>query len=195
MRNKDENKEAIIREKAIEMIVEKGFDGLSMQKLAKAANLSASTIYIYFENREDLLNQLYIKVEKEFEQDALKGFDKNAPFATGLWQQWLARFQNVMKNPTAFMFYNQFRNSPLIKYKKIEEPEFTKIMRAFVKNAVAKNEIIALPVEIFWAIAYGPFYTLIKFHLDQASMSGKPFSLDERKMKGAFDLVLKALQP
>jgi TetR/AcrR family transcriptional repressor of multidrug resistance operon len=195
MRNKDENKEAIIREKAIEMIVEKGFDGLSMQKLAKEAGLSASTIYIYFENREDMLNQLYIKVETEFEQDALKDFDENFQFETGLWHQWINRFNNVRKDPVKYKFYNQFRNSPLIKHKKINDTKFTKTMSAFVKNAVAKNEIIELPVEIFWAIAYGPFYTLIKFHLDQASMSGKPFSLNKRKMKQTFDLVLKALHP
>ena len=41
------------------MIVKEGFDGLSMQKLAKAANVSPATIYLYFKNREDLLNQLY----------------------------------------------------------------------------------------------------------------------------------------
>lgn len=195
MRAKDENKEYIIRQKAIEMIVEKGFDGLSMQKLAKAANLSASTIYIYFQNREDLLNQLYIKVEAEFEQDALKDFNEDAEFAAGLWQQWMARFQNIMKNPVSFMFYNQFRNSPLINYRKMEENEFPNKMSAFVKNAVARNEVIALPAEIFWAVAYGPFYTLVKFHLDQANMAGKPFLLDEHKMKQTFNLVLKALRP
>jgi len=38
MRLKDENKETIIRQQAIKMIVEKGFDGLSMQKLALREN-------------------------------------------------------------------------------------------------------------------------------------------------------------
>ncbi|MBA4056563.1 MAG: TetR/AcrR family transcriptional regulator, partial [Marivirga sp.] len=64
MRTRDELKEQKIREKAIEMIVNEGFDGLSMQKLAKAANVSPATIYLYFKNREDLLNQLYISIEE-----------------------------------------------------------------------------------------------------------------------------------
>ncbi len=42
MRNKDEHKEKSIREKAIEIIVKEGFDGLSMHKLAKAADISVS---------------------------------------------------------------------------------------------------------------------------------------------------------
>ncbi|HOZ87501.1 MAG TPA: helix-turn-helix domain-containing protein, partial [Bacteroidia bacterium] len=59
MRIRDENKEAAIRKKAIEMIVNEGFDGLSMAKLAKAAGVSPATIYIYYKNREDLLHQLF----------------------------------------------------------------------------------------------------------------------------------------
>ena len=59
MRLRDEAKEQSIREKALEMIVKEGFDGLSMQKLAKAAGVSPATIYIYFKDREDLILQLY----------------------------------------------------------------------------------------------------------------------------------------
>ncbi|MGZ3932351.1 MAG: TetR/AcrR family transcriptional regulator, partial [Bacteroidia bacterium] len=43
MRTRDEQKESAIRQKAIEMIVKEGFDGLSMQKLAKAAGVSPAT--------------------------------------------------------------------------------------------------------------------------------------------------------
>ena len=42
------------------MFVKGGFNGFSMQKLAKAANVSPATIYIYFKDKEDLIQQLYI---------------------------------------------------------------------------------------------------------------------------------------
>ena len=184
----------MIREKAVEMIVNEGFDGLSMQKLAKAANISASTIYIYFKNREDLLNQLFIDIEQKFEKDALNKFDPEMTFEDGLWLQWKNRYRNISKNPLSFYFFEQFRNSPLIKHKDIQETDFRKKMNQFVKNAIAKNEIVTLPTEIFWAIAYGAFYTLIKFHLDQSTMAGKPFSLSEQKMKQTFNLVMKSLK-
>jgi AcrR family transcriptional regulator len=51
MRARDENKEQNICRKAMEMIVQDGLDGLSMQKLAKAAGVSPATIYIYFKDR------------------------------------------------------------------------------------------------------------------------------------------------
>ena len=58
MRVRDPGKEHAIRERALDMIVAHGFDGLSMQKLAKAAGVSPATIYIYFKNRDDLIVSL-----------------------------------------------------------------------------------------------------------------------------------------
>lgn len=194
MRAKDENKAAIIREKAIQMVVKEGFDGLSMQKLAKEANISASTIYIYFDSREDLLRKLYIEVQQYFENDALKNFDPTMNFEEGLWLQWENRYKNISENPIRFCFLEQFRNSPLIKHKDINHNEFRSKMQQFVQNAIKKGEIIQLPSEIFWAIAYGPFYTLIRFHIDKSDMSGKTFSLTENKLKQTFNLVMQSLK-
>jgi TetR/AcrR family transcriptional regulator, multidrug resistance operon repressor len=194
MRLKDDSKEALIREKAIEMIVKNGFQGLSMQKLAKAANISASTIYIYFESKEDLLNKLYIEVDEIFTLTTLKNFDPDMDFEEGLWKQWKNRFEYIQKHPMYFYFSEQFRNSPLIKHDDIKESPFRTAMNRFMKNAVKKGQLADLPVEVFWAIAYGPFYSLVKFHMDEANMAGAKFSLTEQKMKQAFSQVIKALK-
>jgi TetR/AcrR family transcriptional repressor of multidrug resistance operon len=194
MRAKDENKEITIRDQAIEMIVKEGFHGLSMQKLAKAANISPSTIYVYFNSREDMLNKLFFYVDDIFTKESLKDFDPKMGFEEGLWLQWKNRYRHILKYPLHFHFSEQFRNSPLIRHKDIQETRFKKSMKEFVYHAVKRGEIPELPVEIFWALAYGPFYTLVKFHLDQSSMTGKPFSLSDHKMKQAFALVMKALK-
>lgn len=196
MRAKDENKEWTIREKAIEMIVHEGFDGLSMHKLARAANISVSTIYIYFRNREDLLNQLYAAVVETFVQHTMAGFDPDMDFEAGLWLQWKNRYAYILKYPLQFHFSEQFRNSPLIK-KQDDAPEvvFKRAMQQFVANAVEKGEIVSLPREVFWAIAYGPFYTLVKFQLDHhASITGIPFTLSDELLQQAFQRTMKALR-
>ena len=55
MRISDPRQEKAIRDQALTMIVRDGFDGLSMHKLAQTARLSAATIDIYSQNREDLI--------------------------------------------------------------------------------------------------------------------------------------------
>ena len=195
MRKKDENKEIIIREKAMEMIVMEGFDGLSMQKLARAANISASTIYIYFKNREDLLTQLFIQVQQTFSDVALAGFSPDLSFEEGLWLQWKNRLRFILKYPVHYQFYEQFRNSPLINHSDINLSVFKNNMKHFVLNAIRRGERARMEPENFWALAYGSFYALVRFHLNEKSMMNENFKLTDTIMKQTFKLVLKALQP
>lgn len=195
MRKKDENKEIAIREKAMEMIVMEGFDGLSMQKLAKAANISASTIYIYFKNREDLLNQLFIQVQQTFSDVALAGFSPDLSFEEGLWLQWKNRLRFILKYPVHYQFYEQFRNSPLINHSDINLSVFKNNMKHFVLNAIRRGELARVEPEIFWSLAYGSFYALVRFHLNEKSMMNENFKLTDTIMKQTFKLVIKALQP
>lgn len=194
MRVRDESKEQAIREKAIEMIVKVGFDGLSMQKLAKAANVSPATIYLYFKNREDLLNQLYINIDEVFSDSTLKGFDPDMSFEEGLWLQWKNRFNHHTKYPHHILFMEQFRSSPLVDHKDIKITKFKAAMEMFFHNAIKRGELREFPLEIFWSIAYGPLYTLIKFHMSKKSLAGRKFSLTEARMREAFDVVVRALK-
>jgi TetR/AcrR family transcriptional repressor of multidrug resistance operon len=195
MRTRDEHKEKSIRETAMKMIVEEGFDGMSMQKLAKAAGVSPATIYIYYKNREDLLAQLYMEVQRTFMEVALKGFDPDMSFEEGLWLQWKNRLRFIMKYPVHFRFHEQFRNSPLVNQECITNiSEFKDNMKRFVMNAMLKGDIKRVEPEIFWAQAYGPFYALIRFHLEDKSIMSRKFKLSENIMKQTFKMVIKGLK-
>ena len=195
MRTRDEKKGAAIRQKALEMIVAEGFDGLSMQKLAKAANVSPATIYIYYKNREDLLNQLFNNVQETFFNVALEGFNPALSFEQGLWIQWKNRLKFILKYPVHFQFMEQFRNSPCINHSDINKSAFKESMKLFVMTAIIKGELKKMEPEIFWSVAYGTFYAMVKFHLQEITTMGNNFKLTDAKMKTAFDMVIKALKP
>ncbi|MBC9929723.1 TetR/AcrR family transcriptional regulator [Chitinophaga qingshengii] len=195
MRVKDEQKAVLIREKAIEMIVREGFDGLSMHKLAKAVGISVSTIYIYFKNREEMLNQLYIDAMALFSRETMRGFDPDMDFEAGLWLQWQNRYRFIRQYPLYYQFSEQFRNSPLIYQTDNRIDDFRHSMRQFHANALRRKQIPDLPVEIYWALAYGPFYILAGFHLQNAALAGKPFKLHETLLKQTFDRAILSLKP
>ncbi len=195
MRTRDEQKEEAIREKALEMFVKQGFDGLSMQKLAKAANVSPATIYIYYENREDLLRSLYNHVSDTFNQEALKGFDPDLSLEEGLWVQWKNRMRFIVNYPYYFQFFEQFRNSPLINHKEIRNLKFKENMSDFVKNAVKRGEMAKMEPELFWSLAYGSFYAILKFHLQEKKMMNEAFKLTDAKLKALLKMVVEALKP
>ena len=57
-----DKKKALVKA-TIELVNNNGFHATPMSKIAKMANVSPATIYLYFENKQDLLNQTYIDVK------------------------------------------------------------------------------------------------------------------------------------
>jgi len=195
MRIRDENKEVAIRKKAMEMIVKHGFDGLSMNKLAKAAGVSPATIYIYYKNREDLLNQLFHEAQRSFADAALRDFNPGLSLEEGLWIQWKNRLRYIEEYPMYFQFYEQFRHTHLINHKGVDISVFRENMMLFVKNAIKHGEVARMEPEVFWSIAYGSFYSLIKFHLQEKKLMTETFKLTDAKLKQTLKMVVKALKP
>jgi TetR/AcrR family transcriptional regulator, multidrug resistance operon repressor len=196
MRTRDENKEKSIREKALKMIVKEGIEGFSMQKLAKAANVSPATIYIYFKDKEDLLLQLCKEAGEKMADITLKNFDPSMSFAEGLKIQWISRAKYCIKYPEQVHFIEQIRHSPLQdKLMSIMSEKFKNAMDLFVTNAIRKKELVNVPVEVYWSIAFAPLYNLVKFHMSGKSIGGNKFVLSDKIMKDTFELVLKALTP
>ncbi|HKZ38497.1 MAG TPA: TetR/AcrR family transcriptional regulator [Chryseolinea sp.] len=198
MRTRDENKELAIREKALEMAVKEGFDGLSMQKLAKAAGVSPATIYIYFKDRDDLILQLWLQEVKKMVDATLKGFDPDMPFNEGLKIQWMNRARFCMENPASMHFLEQIKFSPYheICMKKMDNT-FLKAMSQFVHNAINRKEVVKLQIEVYWSVAFAPLYQLVKMHMSGRGLRGgtEKFVLDDKIMNQTLKLVLKALKP
>lgn len=197
MRTRDENKAQAIREKAIEMIVKEGFDGLSMQKLARSAGVSPATIYIYYKDRDDLIIQLWTDEMDKMVEATLEGFDPSMSFEEGLKIQWMNRARFCMDNPVSADFLEQLKHSPYhVEALKKMNPRFLDAMRDFVHNAIKRNELVKLPVEVYWSVAFAPLYTLVKFHMTGRGMRGnEKFVLDDKTMSLTLKLVLKALKP
>jgi TetR/AcrR family transcriptional repressor of multidrug resistance operon len=198
MRTRDENKELAIRQKAMEMIVKVGFDGLSMQKLAKAADVSPATIYIYFKDRDDLIVQLWKSEMEKMAKASLEGFDPEMSFEEGLRLQWMNRARFCMENQQSTYFMEQVRHSPydILCQKKMDK-SFLQAMESFVHNAIKRKELMPLPLEVYWSVAYSPLYQLVRMHMLGKGMMGgaEKFVLNEKIMNQTLQLVVKALKP
>jgi len=65
MRRKDDDKEKSIKEAVIKLILEQGFHGTSISKIAKVAGVSPATVYTYYENKEVMLRDIYLEYSDE----------------------------------------------------------------------------------------------------------------------------------
>ena len=196
MRNRDENKITTIKEKALEMVVKEGFDDFSMQKLAKKANVSPATIYIYFKDKEDLILQLYKEENEKMAEETLKNFHPDMSFSEGLKVQWINRSRYCIENKVQMVFLEQIRHSSLQKKASdLVNSKFMTVMQQFVGNAIKNGELIKVPVEVFWSVAFAPLYTLVRFHGAGTSIGGHQFTFSEEIMLKTLEIVLKGLKP
>jgi len=196
MRIRDTNKERVVKEKAAEMLVKDGFEGFSMNRLAKACDISVATLYIYYRDKEDLIKKLGVEIGEQFFTETLKGFSADMSFKEGLKKQWENRARFALKYPREVAAYEIIRHSTHGDYILTESMKgFKEAMASFFSGAVKRRELLPVSTELFWAVAYGPLYTLLRFHSEGKSIGGKPFKLSKRMLNDALELAVKALTP
>ena len=59
MRRRDADKERRVREAVVRLTLRDGMEGCSIAKIAREAGVSPATVYIYYENKEQMLQSLY----------------------------------------------------------------------------------------------------------------------------------------
>ena len=197
MRTRDIDKEKSVITNAITMFVQDGFQGFSMNKLAKKCNISVATLYIYYEHKDDLIKKIGVDIGRKFFDTMVRDFSAELPFSKGLWQQWENRAAFAISFPQEVAFFEAARHSPHGEYimQSSQLANFKEIMSGFFENAIRNKELIPLPLEVFWSIAYGPLYALLRFHSEGKSIGGRPFTFSKEMMAESFEVVLKALTP
>ena len=72
----------------IELVNNNGFHATPMSKIAKMANVSPATIYLYFENKQDLVNQTYLEVKTKYTDFVFNTYDQHTSVKTGFELIW-----------------------------------------------------------------------------------------------------------
>lgn len=157
MRTRDESKIEAIHEATIKLVNEIGFVASSVSKIAKEADVSPATLYIYYKNKEDLLVSTYIDVKKKMSQMLLVGFDNELPLKDILRRLWLNAFKHIENHPEYFYFAEQFANSPyagLVNHEELEK-HFQPVMGVFRKG-IEEGKIKDAPNSLLTIFAFYP---------------------------------------
>lgn len=202
MRIRDIKKEQLVKEKAIETIVKYGLEGFTINKLAKACGVSVGTPYVYYKDKDDLILKIVLEEGARMEDAINKDFDPETSLEEGLRIQWRNRFDYMIENPLLGQFFDQISSSTY--HQQFLEmftsdtgaflSKFKENMGRFISNVVMRGEMDALPIDVYWSIAFGPLYTLMRFHQQGRSITGASFQISEELVWTTFKLALKALR-
>lgn len=108
-----EKRDALIKA-TITLVNNNGFHATPISKIAKMANVSPATIYLYFENKQDLVNQTYIEVKTRFTEYAFKTYDNSMSVEKGFEIIWKRIVDFKLKEHKNAMFLAQCDNTPMI---------------------------------------------------------------------------------
>ncbi|MEO9571921.1 MAG: TetR/AcrR family transcriptional regulator [Polaribacter sp.] len=98
----------------IDLVNNNGFHATAMSKIAKMANVSPATIYLYFENKQDLINQTYLEVKSKYTNFVFETYQENSSIKRGFEIIW-RRIATFNRNECEYSFFlNQCNNTPMI---------------------------------------------------------------------------------
>jgi TetR/AcrR family transcriptional regulator, multidrug resistance operon repressor len=197
MRPKNLEKEAAIRTIALRIISEEGLENLTMQKLAKAANISPRTIYLKYENKEDLLIKLFIKeVLGPYEKAILDNFHPDMDFPEGVKRIWQNGFHYLINNRHAFALIQHGKISPLLNkaYQKenIREGDFFAPVQQFLRQHTAAGTIRDFPHEVHRALLFSPLLDLVTEYFDYTERPTQ--IITEKILAACCETVIKGIQ-
>ena len=98
----------------IELVNNNGFHAAAMSKIAQMANVSPATIYLYFENKQDLVNQTYMEVKAKYTKYAFETYNENMDVEAGFELIWKRIADFKLKECENAFFLVQCDNTPMI---------------------------------------------------------------------------------
>lgn len=188
-RHRDYQKIEQIFESTLKLVLERGFAGLKMADVAKEAGLATGTVYIYFKDKDDLINQLYLFLKRRKTIMFLKGIDQNEDFETVIRKVWFAYFEVTQQNANESAFLEQYYRSPFLKSNvKEESQQLLKPIYDLLERGVKEGVIISLHTELLLAQLVGPIHELIKAEHDGV------IKIDQTFMEAAFNIAIKGIK-
>ena len=189
MRTKDDQKKEALFKATVKLVNEIGFAASSVSKIAKEANVSPSTIYVFFKNKEDLLVSTYLEIKHNLAESLLDDFDDSLPVRDMIKSAWFSVFNFVSSNLEAYDYMEQFANSPYSELvdKEALEKEYMPLINVIAKGMEQKI-IKNVDMNIISAFLFNPVSRLANPRLCYG------LEMDAETLEQAFDMAWDAIR-
>jgi AcrR family transcriptional regulator len=141
---RDDKKIDNIYKATLRLVKQKGLAGITMGEIAREANIATGTLYIYFKNKTELINNLFTACRNASAAVYFKSFDASMPFKTGFKTIWYNLLNYRIKRFEEAVFTDQCFHSPFITEttkemtKKLFKPLYS-LMDSGKKQLLIKN--------------------------------------------------------
>lgn len=189
MRVKDDKKQEALFLATVKVVNEIGFSASSVSKIAKEAGVSPATLYVYFQNKEDLIVSTYVEIKRDMSTEVMAGIDEDMPVRDVLELIWRNTFSYIMKNSEEFRFAEQFSNSPYKKLVNKAEVEvfFAPLIRV-VQRGIEQKIIKNVHMDILGVFIFYPIFILANPNHCEC------LDISEENIEAAFQMAWDAIK-
>jgi len=156
------DKRNIFLQSALALFVKNGVSQTTTKSISKAAGTAAGTLFLYFPTKQDLINTLTLEITEELTIEIKKNLSPNLSARESFWGIWDATTQFFIKNPNAYLYIRQIRDSGILDEKIIQETN-----RVFlfyyetIQKGLQEKSIRPYPIEIVGNLLYHSMVSII----------------------------------
>ncbi len=188
-READNEKRDLILNATLKLITTNGFDATPMSAIAAEAGIAAGTIYLYFQNKEELINTLYITMKERMMGSITGGYEKSLPVKESIEVIWKNYVSHIMAKPVEFSFCELFSNSPHIN--RLTKKEGIRLLQPIIElfeRGRTEKIIKNLPDEVITAQLFAPINNMVKMHFSNQ------FNLSEEMIDDIFKISWESIK-
>lgn len=167
-RPKDTNKIDLIYKAALNLVVKIGYVELKMSDVAKEAGIATGTLYIYFSNKEDLINKLYLHLKKQNTKEITLGYVPSDPFFANFKRVWYKYLEISRRDSHQMMFLEQYFRSPYLREETKQQTEnLLSPIAELIVSGQQQGLVKEVPAGILLSYLIGAVNEIVKVHFDK----------------------------
>ena len=139
----------------LELVVKQGVHATPMSQVAKEANVAVGTIYHYFENKNQIIEEIYNMIYQDYGVVLMANLP-NEGFKQQYEAMWLNLYNYFVGNPLAFQFVEFIGVPPIITKEVMDKTvaHFASV-RNFFLNGIKEKHLRDAPLKLVLQYAYG----------------------------------------
>ena len=191
MRPLDPDKREKILKAVYVLTGRQGLASVTIAGISKIAAVAAGTLYIYFKNKEEVVQMAYTAVEDKMTQEMYRDFDSSAPIKESLKKIYINMLNYRLNNYDETIFIDQYQQSgyiqlnfskQLTEYEKQNKPLYDLLEKGQKEGIIKELDAIIL-ISFFDGAVRSCSTGIIQ----------KLFPLSQELVDDCFDLIWKGI--
>ena len=174
---------------ALKLFVSNGVQNTSTAEIAREAGTAAGTLFLYFPTKQDLINELVLKIAKQ-ESDTINSLlDPSQSARDTFFTIWDGSIRWLLENMDAYQYNQQIRDSGMISDSiTLETAKYFRFYYEAIQKGLAEGCIKPFPIELVGGFLYQDIVAVMNF----LRLQSDPGKVDEAIRQG-FELFWHGL--